>query len=107
MVSPISRADGWLALSASRLAGLNSARAKPVQERIPETYVALGREEAERLGLAEGKLLRLSVKGHELRLPLRISEELGAGLVALPAGLAGIPAGVFGGVAEGLQEAAQ
>ncbi|MED5610964.1 NADH-quinone oxidoreductase subunit NuoG [Pseudomonas sp. JH-2] len=85
----------------------NSSRAAPVQERIPATYVALGREEAERLGLAEGKLLRLKVAGHELRLPLRISEELGAGLVALPAGLAGIPAGVFGGVAEGLQEAAQ
>ncbi|SDO42940.1 NADH-quinone oxidoreductase subunit NuoG [Pseudomonas jinjuensis] len=85
----------------------NSSRAAPVQERIPQTYVALAREEADRLGVNDGAMLRLTVKGQELRLPLRVSDELGAGLVALPIGLQGIPAGVIGCVAEGLQEAAQ
>ena len=45
--------------------------------------------------------------GVPLRLPLRINEMLGAGLVALPKGLAGIPPAIFGASVEGLQEAAQ
>ena len=45
--------------------------------------------------------------GVSLRLPLRINEQLGAGLVALPKGLAGIPPAIFGASVEGLQEAAQ
>jgi NADH-quinone oxidoreductase subunit G len=49
----------------------------------------------------------LSVAGQTLRLPLRINEELGAGLVALPAGFAGIPPAIFGKSVDGLQEAAQ
>ncbi|WP_440466240.1 NADH-quinone oxidoreductase subunit NuoG [Pseudomonas sp. YH-1] len=85
----------------------NSSKAAPVQERIPQTYVTLAKAEADRLGVNEGAIIRLTVKGQELRLPLRVSEELGAGLVALPIGLQGIPAGVIGAVAEGLQEAAQ
>ncbi|MOA29486.1 NADH-quinone oxidoreductase subunit G [compost metagenome] len=84
-----------------------SSRAAPVQERIPQAYVALAKEEADRLGVNDGAMLRLTVKGQELRLPLRVSEELGVGLVALPVGLQGIPAAVVGCVAEGLQEAAQ
>ena len=54
-----------------------------------------------------GALLSLNVAGVTLRLPLRINEELGAGLVALPAGLAGIPPAIFGLTVDGLQEAAQ
>jgi NADH-quinone oxidoreductase subunit G len=83
-----------------------SSKAAPVQERIPETYVALAKSEADRLGVNDGAMLSLSVAGHTLRLPLRINEELGAGLVALPAGLAGIPPAVFGKTVDGLQEAA-
>ena len=83
-----------------------SSKAAPVQERIPEAYVALAKSEADRLGVNDGAMLNLSVAGHTLRLPLRINEELGAGLVALPAGLAGIPPAVFGKTVDGLQEAA-
>jgi NADH-quinone oxidoreductase subunit G len=83
-----------------------SSKAAPVQERIPEAYVALAKAEADRLGVNDGAMLNLSVAGHTLRLPLRINEELGAGLVALPAGLAGIPPAVFGKTVDGLQEAA-
>ncbi|PZX00743.1 NADH dehydrogenase subunit G [Pseudomonas sp. 478] len=85
----------------------NSSKAAPVQERIPAAYVSLAKSEADRLGVNDGALLSLSVAGQTLRLPLRINEELGAGLVALPAGFAGIPPAIFGKSVDGLQEAAQ
>ncbi|RMV21414.1 putative proteinH-quinone oxidoreductase [Pseudomonas savastanoi] len=84
-----------------------SSLAAPVQERIPQAYVALAKSEADRLGVNDGALLSLSVGGELLTLPLRISEELGAGLVALPSGLPGIPPAIFGKSVDGLQEAAQ
>lgn len=85
----------------------NSSKAAPVQERIPAAYVALAKSEADRLGVNDGALLAVNVAGQTLRLPLRINEELGAGLVGLPAGLAGIPPAFFGKSVDGLQEAAQ
>jgi len=84
-----------------------SSKAAPVQERIPAAYVSLAKSEADRLGVNDGALLSLNIAGTTLRLPLRINEELGAGLVALPAGLAGIPPAIFGKSVDGLQEAAQ
>lgn len=85
----------------------NSSKAAPVQERLPAAYVALAKSEADRLGVNDGALLSLNVAGQTLRLPLRINEELSAGLVALPKGLAGIPPAIFGKTVDGLQEAAQ
>ncbi|AFY19002.1 NADH-quinone oxidoreductase subunit NuoG [Pseudomonas sp. UW4] len=85
----------------------NSSKAAPVQERIPAAYVALAKSEADRLGVNDGAMLSLNVAGQTLRLPLRINEELGAGLVALPAGIAGIPPAIAGKSVDGLQEAAQ
>ncbi|MBO0494915.1 NADH-quinone oxidoreductase subunit NuoG [Pseudomonas sp. Marseille-Q1929] len=85
----------------------NSSKAAPVQERIPAAYVSVAKSEADRLGVNDGALLSLNVAGQTLRLPLRINEELGAGLVALPKGIAGIPAAIFGKTVDGLQEAAQ
>ncbi|MHC8305235.1 NADH-quinone oxidoreductase subunit NuoG [Pseudomonas sp. PB3P13] len=85
----------------------NSSKAAPVQERIPAAYVSLAKSEADRLGVNDGALLSLNVAGQTLRLPLRINETLGAGLVALPAGIAGIPPAIFGTSVDGLQEAAQ
>ncbi|MHC8344892.1 NADH-quinone oxidoreductase subunit NuoG [Pseudomonas sp. RT6P73] len=85
----------------------NSSKAAPVQERIPAAYVALAKSEADRLGVNDGAMLSLNVAGQTLRLPLRINEELGAGLVALPAGIAGIPPAIFGKSVDDLQEAAQ
>jgi NADH-quinone oxidoreductase subunit G len=99
----------WLAVPFYHLFGSEetSSRAAPVQERIPAAYVALAKSEADRLGVNEGALLDLSVNGQALRLPLRIDETLGAGLVGLPKGLAGIPPVFAGASIEGLQEAAQ
>lgn len=85
----------------------NSSKAAPVQERIPAAYVALAKSEADRLGVNDGALLSLNVGGQTLRLPLRINDELGAGLIGLPKGIAGIPPAIFGHTVDGLQEAAQ
>jgi NADH-quinone oxidoreductase subunit G len=85
----------------------NSARAKPIQERMPEPYVALAREEAARLGVNDGALLALRVNGQALRLPLQVRDDLAVGLVGLPLGLPGIPAAVAGASVTLLQEAAQ
>ncbi|CAI8872632.1 NADH:quinone oxidoreductase subunit G [Pseudomonas chlororaphis] len=99
----------WLAVPFYHLFGSeeNSSKAAPVQERIPAAYVSLAKSEADRLGVNDGALLAVNVAGQTLRLPLRINDELGAGLVALPAGLAGIPPAFFGKSVDGLQEAAQ
>ncbi|MGG2397101.1 NADH-quinone oxidoreductase subunit NuoG [Pseudomonas sp. SH1-B] len=85
----------------------NSARAKPIQQRMPEPYVALARDEAARLGVNDGALLALRVNGQALRLPLQVRDDLAVGLVGLPLGLPGIPAAVAGASVTLLQEAAQ
>jgi len=85
----------------------NSARAKPIQERMPEPYVALAREEAARLGVNDGALLTLRVNGQALRLPLQVRDDLAVGLVGLPVGLPGIAATLAGASVTLLQEAAQ
>ncbi|UVE16094.1 NADH-quinone oxidoreductase subunit NuoG [Pseudomonas sp. LS44] len=85
----------------------NSSRAAPVQERIPQAYVALAKSEADRLGVNDGALLSLNIGEQTLRLPLRIDEQLAAGVVALPVGLPGIPSVLAGRAASNLQEAAQ
>lgn len=85
----------------------NSARAKPIQERMPEPYVALARDEAARLGVNDGALLALRVNDQALRLPLQVRDDLAVGLVGLPVGLPGIPAAVAGASVTLLQEAAQ
>ncbi|WP_263263832.1 NADH-quinone oxidoreductase subunit NuoG [Pseudomonas sp. RIT-PI-S] len=99
----------WTAVPYYHLFGSEemSSRAAPVATRIPSPYVALAKAEADRLGVNDGALLSLNVAGVELRLPLRVDEQLAAGLVALPKGLAGIPPAFGGQPVEGLQEAAQ
>ena len=103
------KADSWKVVPLYHLFGSeeNSSRAAPIQQRIPETYVALSKEDADRLGVNDGATLGFQLKGQALRLPLRIDEQLGAGLIGLPVGFAGIPTAIAGCSVEGLQEAAQ
>ena len=108
--SPYSPAPGtWQVVPMHHLFGSeeNSARATPIQERMPAPYVALAAEEAARLGVNEGALLNLTLGDTMLRLPLRVRDDLGVGLIGLPVGLPGIPAGIAGAYATALQEAAQ
>ncbi len=99
----------WQAVPLHHLFGSeeNSSRAAPVQERIPQPYVAMAKDEADRLGVNDGALLALTVGGQTLRLPLAVKEEMGIGLVGLPAGLPGIPAVFAGAVVTAVQESAQ
>jgi NADH-quinone oxidoreductase subunit G len=99
----------WQAVPLYHLFGSEetSSRAAPVQERIPTAYVALAKSEADRLGVNEGAWLSVTLNGQALRLPLRVDEQLGAGLVGLPVGLAGIPPAFAGARVEAVQEAAQ
>ncbi|MFZ6044818.1 NADH-quinone oxidoreductase subunit NuoG [Pseudomonas sp. CR3202] len=99
----------WQAVPLHHLFGSeeNSSRAAPVQERIPQPYVAMAKDEADRLGVNDGALLALTVNGQTLRLPLAVKEEMGIGLVGLPAGLPGIPAAFAGAVVTAVQESAQ
>jgi NADH-quinone oxidoreductase subunit G len=84
-----------------------SALAKPIQERMPQSYVLLATAEAERLGAKEGALVSFNVAGQTLRLPLQVSDDLAIGVAGLPVGLPGIPALTSHAVVTGLQEVAQ
>lgn len=50
------KADSWKVVPLYHLFGSeeNSSRAAPIQQRIPETYVALSKEDADRLGVNDG-----------------------------------------------------
>ncbi|MNE90964.1 NADH-quinone oxidoreductase subunit G [compost metagenome] len=59
------------------------------------------------MNLKDGALLSFKVDGRELRLPLKVIDELADGLLGLPAGFDGIPPLVGDLFAEALQEVAQ
>ncbi|MDO8697176.1 MAG: NADH-quinone oxidoreductase subunit G, partial [Pseudomonas sp.] len=83
-----------------------SARAEPLQARIPQAYVAMAKAEADKLGVNDGALLSLKIGEVSLRLPLIIDDNLSLGVIGLPVGLNGIPSVLFGKFAHTLQEAA-
>ena len=85
----------------------NSSRSEPIQQRMPEAYLALNAEEAARHGLADGALVSLDVGGEPLRAPLRLSADLAPGLIGVPLGLPGVPAWIAGRCGQALQEVAQ
>ncbi|WP_456269002.1 NADH-quinone oxidoreductase subunit NuoG [Kushneria sp. AK178] len=91
------RDDCWYVVELPQLFGGEemSARAEPIQERMSETFVALGQEDADRLGVAPGETVHLQTSGHQLHLPVRISRDMRAGLIGLPQ-LPGIPRGLAG-----------
>ncbi|QAX81785.1 NADH-quinone oxidoreductase subunit NuoG [Candidatus Pseudomonas adelgestsugas] len=84
-----------------------SSKAVPIQARTITTYVSVNKSEADCLGISNGALLRLNVAGRTLRLPLCISDELSAGLIALPKGFTGVPPTIFGKTIDCLQEIVQ
>ncbi|SEJ04030.1 NADH-quinone oxidoreductase subunit G [Pseudomonas linyingensis] len=99
----------WQVVALHHLFGSDetSSRAAPLQKRIQAAYAALGSDAAARLNLKDGALLSLKVGGRELRLPLKVIDELADGLLGLPAGFDGIPPLVGDLFAEALQEVAQ
>lgn len=70
----------------------NSARAKPIQERIPHSYVLMAEEDASALSLKAGSWVEFNLNGESVRLPVHTSDQLAGGLLGLPVGLPGVPA---------------
>ena len=58
------KADSWKVVPLYHLFGSeeNSSRAAPIQQRIPETYVALSKEDADRLGVNDGATLGFQLR---------------------------------------------
>jgi NADH-quinone oxidoreductase subunit G len=69
-----------------------TARAEPLQDRIPTAYIAIAAADASRLGLSDGVEASVKVAGVLLSLKVRIS-------TSLPTGLAGLPVGICEAVA--------
>lgn len=90
--------DRWQVVPLYHLFGSEetSAKAKPVQERMPEPYLALGITDAEALGLNLDAKVRVNIGKHELLLPLKISSRLRRGTVGIPRGLPDVPVEIFG-----------
>ena len=84
-----------------------TALAAPIQQRVPEPYVALAEAEASRLNVNDGSLLSVTLGSQQLQLPVRVSAELPLGVVGLPVGLPGIPPLHAYNIVSGLQEVTQ
>jgi len=68
-----------------------SAKAAPIQKRMPQAYVALNVADAQRLGIEHQALTRVELGDYLLTLPAKVRVDLPAGSVGLPVGLPGIP----------------
>lgn len=81
-----------------------SQRSDVIQQRMPESYVMLSQDDADKLGVAEGKTLAFTCAGSDLELPVRISQKLKSGQVGLPLGLPGISPVLVGKAVNNLRE---
>jgi NADH-quinone oxidoreductase subunit G len=88
------RQDRWLVIPAHHVFGTEelSSRAPSVASVASQAAIALGAEDADRLGAREGDLLVLELAELRLELPLRVERALVPGVARLPIGLAGVPA---------------
>ncbi len=68
-----------------------SARAAPIQARMPAPCAALNPADAARLGIGAGEHIGVHVAGQTLRLTVQLRPDLARGVVGLPVGLAGVP----------------
>ncbi|GKX59001.1 NADH-quinone oxidoreductase subunit G [Leminorella grimontii] len=82
-----------------------SQRSEVIQSRMPQAYVMLNAQDAAALNLGADAVVSFSCAGSELKLPVRLSDSLGKGLVGLPLGLPGISPALIGERVENLKEA--
>ncbi len=68
-----------------------SSRAQATATLLEQPYVGLNPEDAEKIGVREGALLKVHSIENNLSLVVRVFKDLPQGLVALPVGLAGMP----------------
>ncbi|PHM49916.1 NADH-quinone oxidoreductase subunit G [Xenorhabdus miraniensis] len=83
-----------------------SQRSDVIQERIPEPYVMINHKDAEHLNVTEGTVMEFDCEGQQLRLAVRLSDNLAQGQVGLPLGMPGIPPVLAGKSINNLREAA-
>jgi NADH-quinone oxidoreductase subunit G len=89
----VPKADQYLALPIYHIFGSDelSRLSPPVAERMPGVYVAMALELAQKLGMAEGQEIEVTLDTHLLHLPLRLDASLPMDVVGLPVGFPGIP----------------
>ncbi len=68
-----------------------SAQAPSIAQRIPQPYVLLNTADAEALGANAGELLSFTIEARSYSLPIRLSNDLPAGLAGMPYGIDGVP----------------
>lgn len=97
----------WQLVAYHRLFGSEelSQRSPVIQQRMPPAELVLNPGDARLLALQAGNLVAFSWQGQHFRFPLRLSETLPPGLVALPLGFPGLPTGMLGAWIQDLQEA--
>jgi NADH-quinone oxidoreductase subunit G len=90
----VPRQDEFLAVPLYHIFGSEEfSRLSPaIAERIPDTYLAVNPQLAQRLNAVEGQPIEIIVKNNTVRLPLRLEPSLPSGVVGLPVGFPGIPA---------------
>ena len=69
----------------------NSTRAKPIQERMPQPYVALSPATAAQAGVQQANFIQFTLNGENVTLPLRQDAALADGVLGLPVGFPGVP----------------
>jgi len=87
------RSDALRAVSLHHIFGSDelSARSEVIAGQSPGAYVALPAADAQRLGIADGETVRVTVNGIARSLTARVHEALAAGVVGVPAGIPGLP----------------
>jgi NADH-quinone oxidoreductase subunit G len=86
------RVDEWLLLPLQHIFGSEelSRQAQAVEELVPEPYVLLNVNDADRLGLEAGETVIVKIDGMEYRLPVRVERDLPTGIAGIPDGLTDI-----------------
>jgi NADH-quinone oxidoreductase subunit G len=74
-----------------------SSLAEPIRVRGPASYVVLNRADAQRLGIDNNDITRVTIDGIALDLPASARDDFPRGAVGLPVGLPGIPPFAAGG----------
>lgn len=82
-----------------------TAKASVCADRIPAAYAAISEADANRLGVNDEAHVIVRLPQQNLRLPVKISKTLAAGVIGLPVGLEGVPVFVGETRAQLMQEA--
>ena len=82
----------WLLVPRHHIFGSDelSLHSPALVERVPKPYVAINPGDATRIGVAEGEQVELTGAGRPRQLPVKLSDELPAGVAAVPIGLPGV-----------------